>query len=186
MNIFNIALALAGYLAARVQATPATPATNDALHVGTQNSPIGTHCGPSTYQGYLSNSLVDDCLKMLDNLSPDAGGGGEDGLGRGDEDWTIVGKFHRVIGNFSTCAFGCQVTYPEGAMAMLGIEDVRRVVLDSIKIFKHAEDGGDEKVGAEGDFKCDFAGSQDTTISWYLFNPNDGNSTMADNGPWSN
>ncbi|VBB75538.1 Putative protein of unknown function [Podospora comata] len=183
MHVSSLCLAAIAFLAIEVQAAPATQATTNALHVGTQNSPVGHHCGVSTYLNYLSSSLVDDCLKMLDNLSPDSGGGGEDGLNRGDMDWTIVGDFHREIGKYSTCAFGCHVTYPQGALAMIGIDDVRRVVQRSIEMFKHAGDGGD-KVGAQGDFECDFAGSAGKTVSWYLFNPII-NSTCFGGGPWS-
>ncbi|KAK0735315.1 hypothetical protein B0T21DRAFT_441642, partial [Apiosordaria backusii] len=159
MQLSKLTIALAGLLAANVQAAPATP--------GTKHTPIATHCGPSTYLNYISASLVDDCQKMLDNLVPDAGGGGVDGQGRGDQDWAIVGEGLRVIGNYSTCAFGCH-TSPDWAVSMLGIEDVRRVVRDSIAKFKHASDGEGEKLGAQGDFACEYF---DATISWTIYNP---------------
>ncbi|KAK4198918.1 hypothetical protein QBC40DRAFT_330225 [Triangularia verruculosa] len=184
MQIPQLLIVLAGLLTASIQAAPASSGT-EAIVARNIESPIDHHCGPSTYVNHISSSLVDDCQKMLDNLSPDAGGGGEDGFGRGDKDWTIVGDYHRVIGNFSTCAFGCHVTNPTDGIAMLGIEDVHRVVMDSIAKFKHAEDGEQEKVGAQGDFICEFAGNADKTIGWFIYNPYDRDSTGPGSGPWS-
>lgn len=114
-------------------------------------------CGDSTFVDQTSDASpkVDDCLTIIKNIEGDA-----------SSDWTteVVGKPHREILSYGSCAFGVEATKVHGNVNfVVGGQDVKDIILDAID--KFARDG---KVGAKGNMECN-GNTKKQPIKWGIY-----------------
>jgi hypothetical protein len=115
------------------------------------------HCGDSTFVDQSSNASpnVEDCRTIIKNIEGD-----------GSTEWTtqVVGKKQREIAKAGSCAFGVEATEVSGNVNFkVGGGDVIDIINEAIKRF-----GGNGKVGAKGDMKCN-GNNKAQPVKWGIY-----------------
>ncbi|KAH8423398.1 uncharacterized protein LDX57_001157 [Aspergillus melleus] len=114
-------------------------------------------CRESTFEDQTSDASpsVEDCLTIIENIEGDA-----------STDYThqVVGKRHREILAFGSCAFGVEAIKVHGNVNfVIGGQNVIDIIRDSIKRFNR-----DGKVGAKGEMKCN-GNIKDQPVKWGIY-----------------
>jgi GH18 family chitinase len=114
-------------------------------------------CGDSSFENQTSGASpdVEDCLAIIKNIEGDGG-----------TEWTtqVVGKNQRKIASAGSCAFGVEATKVNGNVNFkVGGQDVIDIINEAVKQF-----GGDGKVGAKGDMKCN-GNTKDQDVKWGIY-----------------
>ncbi|KAF4439699.1 glycosylhydrolase family 18-6 [Fusarium austroafricanum] len=114
-------------------------------------------CQESSFKDETSGTspLADDCRTILKNIENDP-----------NTMWTtqVLGKRHRTIVRYGTCALGVEATIGDGNVDFyVGGEDVQDFINTAIE--KYSKDG---KIGATGDVKCK-GNSKEQPVHWAIY-----------------
>lgn len=159
-----VVLLLASSLASPTpQPLPSTPATDTQPLTYRKTAPFrgSDLCGDSTFvnQNSAASPLVDDCLRIVDNLSVRPVGS------TGRASWEVesfVKQQHQLV-EYGSCAFGVQGGKDGDAYFLVGNQDIIDIIHTSIEKFAAAG-----TVGAKGEMVCR-AGSFPPTVTWGIY-----------------